>query len=1042
MSSLLPEVSHVVLVTTSRRVSLDDLIVHFQQENIGGGDVDESKTKVLDETNFSLYFEDDAVAAKVLQNTHTIHSEGSPVEVNVSPCTVEIAKQHKLLSNETTTGKVSPASSSSDSFIILDKEGNEVEGESNGPSSLKAYPENPQSQLLAERGIDNDNQDRVKQADEKTKNQFVSVEHLAESMSGLNLVGTLEHEQTNKPDEKQVGMKKVKNKMDQFERKKGNDGTQVPPAEMYVSGGGIDAEPNMEQESGKTYTSGGQNKDKIQQSHLSQVLRPHSLHVRIPEGGSHASEQQLTLSSMPFRSLTQSEEFRLKPGHSPSPVNTDLPEVHQLGTGAKYAATEERMGKSYLPNLSCSSAGHTDDKKSARGNPEQTQSTAFREYRENSQAQTQPATTQDIEEEFGRKRSTGHTNIGHLHPNTNLTGSNYIVTNEDPVQNSGHTHHHEYSQPPPIARSEPHIQQDPGHSAGGHAAQIHQYGGPQEKMTIPGDVRDPQSGQSSPWLLHSPPSGDQTKQVPHTTQSIQIPKTRESADRGRERDLPPQAEQLIPQDKLIQMLSKTLPATVHSQLCLTGEQLSHKDLAAMLLSLANENAMLKAQQLPDCDEDTKKSVATNEAKAVGAPQMGAEEENLPHLQHEKEVVEERSTNAELTNPGRSILVEVTMSGPAEQFEEEELKFLFENAKCTGGGDIDKFYFYRDKKKLIIRYEKNKDAQGVLKNGSFDYEGVRFTPTLYQSPKPMQQHQKHVQEHSHSSTAAGLEHFGAPPSEAISTLKEEVSQSQTQIQQDPVVHPHQLSEEEEQKSEEHIGTIEVRGFKETTTDEVIKYFFKSKKRSGGGKIKTIEIKRKENKALITFEEAKVVSRIIQRGTLTLEDSPLQICELLVPQKPAKVKTPLEPNKLLLRGLLPTTTSDCLRLFLEHISEQDTFDIVYGPQPGVILVTFQEKIDFEVVQRRIQKKKSKQNSEFSNVDAEQVYFPSAVQVHDLPPKTTKDALEIHLEAQCDSDAHANVIQLNADKGYAVVEFSDYRGIQIFDFLIHMVINSVFN
>ncbi|XP_023932274.1 poly [ADP-ribose] polymerase 14-like, partial [Lingula anatina] len=236
----------------------------------------------------------------------------------------------------------------------------------------------------------------------------------------------------------------------------------------------------------------------------------------------------------------------------------------------------------------------------------------------------------------------------------------------------------------------------------------------------------------------------------------------------------------------------------------------------------------------------------------------------------------------------------------------------------------------------------------------------------------------------------------------------------------------LSEQDEQKSDEHIGTIEVRGFKETTTDEVIRYFFQSKKRSGGGQIKSMEIKRKENKACITFEDAKVASRIIQRGTLTLEDAPLQICELLGPQKPVNVKMPLQPNKLLLRGLLPTTTPDCLRFFVEYISEQDTFDIVYGPQPGVILVTFQEKIDFGIVQKRIQKKKNKQTSEFGNVDAAQVYFPSAVQVHGLPPSTTKDALEIHLEAQCDSDAHAEVIQLNVDKGYGVVEFSDYRDI----------------
>ena len=51
----------------------------------------------------------------------------------------------------------------------------------------------------------------------------------------------------------------------------------------------------------------------------------------------------------------------------------------------------------------------------------------------------------------------------------------------------------------------------------------------------------------------------------------------------------------------------------------------------------------------------------------------------------------------------------------------------------------------------------------------------------------------------------------------------------------------------------VETIEVRGFKESTSDEILVAFFENERRSGGGVIKESHIDRSNNVFIATFAQ---------------------------------------------------------------------------------------------------------------------------------------------------------------------------------------------
>lgn len=61
------------------------------------------------------------------------------------------------------------------------------------------------------------------------------------------------------------------------------------------------------------------------------------------------------------------------------------------------------------------------------------------------------------------------------------------------------------------------------------------------------------------------------------------------------------------------------------------------------------------------------------------------------------------------------------------------------------------------------------------------------------------------------------------------------------------------------------------------------------------------------------------------------------KLYTPPKPR----PTYPNKLLLQNVKENTTKDCLTMFLENIAGLEPKEILFGDEPGIVLITFEEE-----------------------------------------------------------------------------------------------------
>ena len=61
------------------------------------------------------------------------------------------------------------------------------------------------------------------------------------------------------------------------------------------------------------------------------------------------------------------------------------------------------------------------------------------------------------------------------------------------------------------------------------------------------------------------------------------------------------------------------------------------------------------------------------------------------------------------------------------------------------------------------------------------------------------------------------------------------------------------------------------------------------------------------------------------------------ELYVPPKPR----PTYPGKLLFKNVADSTSRDCLSLYLQHATDLEPQEILYGDENGTVLVTFEQE-----------------------------------------------------------------------------------------------------
>ncbi|XP_077988571.1 protein mono-ADP-ribosyltransferase PARP14-like [Glandiceps talaboti] len=205
------------------------------------------------------------------------------------------------------------------------------------------------------------------------------------------------------------------------------------------------------------------------------------------------------------------------------------------------------------------------------------------------------------------------------------------------------------------------------------------------------------------------------------------------------------------------------------------------------------------------------------------------------------------------------------------------------------------------------------------------------------------------------------------------------------------------------------TIEVTNFCDDTSSELLQLYFESK-RSGGGNVTKVEIA--SQRAFITFEDPTVVESVLKKK------HQLNNCNLHVQIAPPL--PPTDETKVIVKNISPTTSEDCLFLYMENISSCEVNQVEYGLEEGVAMVTFQEIPDFERMLAKAEKKKL----EGQTLMLYSVPVTNRILVAGMNEVTTEDTLELYFESPRSHGDDVREVRWNSESNTAIIEFEDFK------------------
>ncbi|CAC5391546.1 unnamed protein product [Mytilus coruscus] len=193
------------------------------------------------------------------------------------------------------------------------------------------------------------------------------------------------------------------------------------------------------------------------------------------------------------------------------------------------------------------------------------------------------------------------------------------------------------------------------------------------------------------------------------------------------------------------------------------------------------------------------------------------------------------------------------------------------------------------------------------------------------------------------------------------------------------------------------TVEVRGMKETTTSDTIKYYFESR-RGANCDVTDIRFVPNKNMYLMTFDENEDVSVIFE--------------------KEHKVEGAV--NKALITGLNVKSSKDNVTNFLEARTKQDVASVEFGDQySDSAIITFTKPVDIGQLQAVCRKRTLDGNL----IAAHNVAESNCIIVKGFSPKTTDGTIEYYFDNKRRSGVEGVVkTEMNTDQGYCVVYFTD--------------------
>ncbi|XP_046342281.2 protein mono-ADP-ribosyltransferase PARP14-like isoform X2 [Haliotis rufescens] len=217
-----------------------------------------------------------------------------------------------------------------------------------------------------------------------------------------------------------------------------------------------------------------------------------------------------------------------------------------------------------------------------------------------------------------------------------------------------------------------------------------------------------------------------------------------------------------------------------------------------------------------------------------------------------------------------------------------LEMYFERREKSGGGEV-KYVKRREENVALVTFKDPGDAKRVLEKGSHKIQGMDVKVTLYK-PKPP-----------------------TPPPE------EEV----------PLVLP------------DTIIVIGCRGI----LDDVLEMYFESKKKSGGGDVKSME-RREEDVVLVTFEDPEYVKRVLEKGSHKIQGMDVEVT--LYKPRPPTPPPVVSPDTIIVTGC--GGISDVfLEMYFESRKKSGGGDVksMERTEEDVVLVTFEDPEDVKRV-----------------------------------------------------------------------------------------------
>ncbi|XP_041932196.1 protein mono-ADP-ribosyltransferase PARP10 isoform X1 [Alosa sapidissima] len=224
------------------------------------------------------------------------------------------------------------------------------------------------------------------------------------------------------------------------------------------------------------------------------------------------------------------------------------------------------------------------------------------------------------------------------------------------------------------------------------------------------------------------------------------------------------------------------------------------------------------------------------------------------------------------------------------------------------------------------------------------------------------------------------------------------------------------------------TLEVLNIPTSIDDDLLSLYFENK-RSGGGPLTSVD--RQGGKATIVFEDANDAARVFSKSSHILSGATLKV----------QRKAPSDPQRFLLRGLDPHTSTELVELYVENVIGLETDEYKLFPSPGknLVVIQFLQPIseDFQSVCAKV----SKRPLDGAKLCLERLERTDSILVENLHPSTSEEMLSLYFESNRGGGEEVTNVEMVAE-GIARVSFKDFESVDKVVTKTHIVDNTTLN